>query len=308
MDKLLVTSVDGLLGANLAATLNDRCEVVGMALRGPGPDGCRTVLLDDDAEQWAGCILAESPRLVVHCTSASRPAWDAATAPPPDARRESRLAAAVAAAARRVGAQTAVITSDVVFAGPRMFHSESSELSSPNPAALAARAVEQAVSGPRTLVVRTHAYGWSPAGAEPSYAERMWHLMSQGEICEADADRHATPILASDLAELVYAALERNLDGVLHISGAERTSPFRFAAELALSCGFAGRQVKLPAGSTAWRRSHVEETSMGTHLARRSLQAPLPLLREGLARFAAQAENGYRARLGTIDSLQSQAA
>lgn len=249
--------------------------------------------------ELAAAIASQTPRYVIHCGPLSRSNWDLADMTPPDAHREAELAAAVVDAAQRVGARSAVILTDAVFSGPRLFHTEAS-LPQPNPAAAglaeAARTVEQALIDCNTLLVRTHAYGWSPPGASANYAQRMWQQLSQSELCEVDAERHATPILASDLAGFVYLALQKKLTGLLHISGAERTSPFRFAAELALAGGFAGRHVRV-AKDVVPRRPNVDETSLNTYRARRELELPLPLLREGLARFAEQATSGFRDRL-----------
>lgn len=310
MDKVLVTGVDGLVGANVAAVLIERCEVLGIAGQADGPEGCRMVACDPySADDLTRAIASESPRLVIHCGPLSRPNWDTADIAPPDAETEARLATAVVAAAQRVGARSAVILTDAVFAGPRLFHTEASPPHASTPWADAARTVENALVDCNTLLVRTHAYGWSPPGASPNYAQQMWRQLSQGEPCEVDAERHATPILASDLAGLVFVALQKKLTGMIHLTGAERTSPFRFAAELALAGGFAGRNVRV-AKDIVPRRPRVDETSLNTHRARRELEVPLPLLREGLARFAAQADDGFRDRLHASTSrlLQAQAA
>lgn len=305
MDKVLVTGVDGLVGANVACMLVDRCQVIGAAGQSVGPEGCR--MLDCDPYRpnaLAAAIAAETPRFIIHCGPLSRPQWDSADMAPPDAEREVALATSIVEAAQRVGARSAVVLTDAVFAGPRLFHSESSTPHANSPLAEAATAVEQALIECNTLLVRTHAYGWSPAGASPNYAQRMWQLLSQDDACEADAERHATPILASDLGELVFLALQNKLTGLIHITGAERTSPFRFAAELALAGGFAGKHVRV-AKDVAPRRPRVDETSLNTQRARRELEAPLPLLREGLARFAAQSQNGFWDRLAESALLPS---
>ncbi|HWB07858.1 MAG TPA: sugar nucleotide-binding protein [Pirellulales bacterium] len=309
MDKLLVTGVDGLVGANFASALVERCEVIGIAGHAAGPEGCRMLQCDPYCPRdVASVVAAEAPRYIVHCGPLSRSNWDLADMTPPDADREAELAAGIVAAGQRAGARSAVILTDAVFAGPRLFHTEASPPQANNPLADAARTLEMALIECNTLLVRTHAYGWSPPGASASYAQRMWQLLSQGETCEVDAERHATPILASDLAGLVYLALEKKLTGLLHLTGAERTSPFRFAAELALAAGFAGRHVRV-AKDVAPRRPNVDETSLNTYRARRELETPLPLLREGLARFAEQAANGFRDRLaGQAVLVQSQAA
>lgn len=293
----MVTGVDGLVGANIASVLVERCEVIGIAGQAAGPEGCR--MLDCDPyspHDLAAAVAAEAPRYILHCGPLSRPNWDLAEMASPNAEHEAQLAASIVAAAQRVGARSAVILTDAVFAGPRLFHNEASTPHATSPLAQAARTVEQALIDCNTLVVRTHAYGWSPPGASAGYAQRMWQSLSQGEVCEVDAERHATPILASDLGGLVYLALLRKLTGLVHITGAERTSPFRFAAEMALAGNFAGKHVRV-AKDVVPRRPNVDETSLNTSRARRELEVPLPLLREGLTRFAEQAHNGFRDRL-----------
>ncbi len=294
MDKLLVTGVEGLVGSNVAAVLAEHCQVVGVS-HGSAQAPYRVIACDpNDPLELAAIADAESPRWLIHCGPLSRCGWDAAEMPSPDAEHESHVAASLAAAARRSGARLAVVLSDAVFAGPRLFHTEASTPTAGGRFAAAARAVEQVLTDSEVLMVRTHAYGWSPRGAQPNYAEACWQLLSQGEPCEVDAQRHATPILATDLAVLIYRALRARLHGLIHIAGAERTSPFRFAAELALACNFAGRLVRLK--DEAPRRPHADETSLNTHRVRRELETPLPLLREGLSRFAEQAD-GFRQRL-----------
>lgn len=294
MDKLLVTGVEGLVGSNVAALLAERCEVVGVSHR-PGPAVYRAIACDpSDPLELAAIAEDESPHGVIHCGPLAHSSWDAAYLPAPDAEHESHVAASLAAAARRCGARLAVVLSDAVFAGPRLFHPETSTPSAAGQFAAAARAVEAALAPTEALLVRTHAYGWSPRDTEANYAQRMYELLSRGEPCDVDAQRHATPILATDLAVLVYRALRARLQGTIHIAGAERTSPFRFAAELALAGNFAGRLVRL--NDEPPRRPHADETSLNTHRVRRELETPLPLLREGLARFVEQAD-GFRQQL-----------
>ncbi len=297
MQKVLVTGVDEVVGANIAWSLTDRYELVALSGRGAAPADCRLLDCDpNDPVEVAKAIEAEAPRHVIHCGPLSRSAWDLTDAAAIDFDHELRLVRQLAETTEQIDSRLIVISTDGVFAGPRMFHAENAR---PNPSSRigeAAVAMEQALAGSSALVIRTHAYGWSPAGADANYAERLWSLLSQGEPCEADAERHATPILASDLAELIYKAMRLQLEGVVHMAGAERTSLFRFAAALAAAGGFAGRQVRLSDGPPP-RRGNVDETSLNTQLVRRQLGVAMPLLREGLARFAAQAHNGYRDHL-----------
>jgi dTDP-4-dehydrorhamnose reductase len=159
----------------------------------------------------AAAVAAETPRYIVHCGPLSRSNWDLADMTPPDAEHEAELAANLVAAGQRVGARSAVVLTDAVFAGPRLFHTEASPPQAGNPLAEAARTIEKTLIDCNTLLIRSHAYGWSPPGASASYAQRMWQQLSQGETCEVDAERHATPVLASDLAGLVFLALQKKL-------------------------------------------------------------------------------------------------
>ncbi len=223
--------------------------------------------------------------------------------PGPLLEAEPQLAAAAADAAQRLGARWTVVSTDAVFAGPQMFHAEQSTTSGRGPLAEAALATEQAVAkvGEAGLVVRTHAYGWSPTLNEIGFAERFWQSLQEASPVTADAHRHATPILAADLAGLLHAAYRAGLQGVLHVAGAERTNPRRFAQELAAALG-RPRGPQLAVAETAWQRA--KETSLISRRAQQAIGQPLPMLREGLRRFVGQLDNGYRDRIrGEAETL-----
>jgi hypothetical protein len=82
------------------------------------------------------------------------------------------------------------------------------------------------------------------------------------------------------------------------MTGAERTNQHRFAAEVAVAFGFTGRQVNLVAPEVA-SRAYVDETSLNTRAIRRTLETPLPMLREGLSRWATEGMLGRRDELDT---------
>jgi dTDP-4-dehydrorhamnose reductase len=164
------------------------------------------------------------------------------------------------------------------------------------------RAVEQAAltldpDGRRVLVVRTNAIGWSASGA--GFAEWIWRSLAAREPLELETSSFATPIVASDLAELLLRGCRARLRGVFHIGGAERTSPFRFAQELARAAGFDHPLVR-PGTQQTLDGEPVHgscETSLGSRLIRRELDISLPLLRESISRLVDQATGGYRDRL-----------
>jgi dTDP-4-dehydrorhamnose reductase len=192
-----------------------------------------------------------------------------------------------------------------------MFHEEQSSALSKHPVARAAVAVEAALEGSGALVVRTHAYGWSPREDELSFAERVWLSLTEGLPCAADPHAYATPILVADLAQRLYSAYQRQLRGLYHIAGAERTSAARFAGELALLAGLplhGGESQAATPGPSA--PGNFRETSLNTRRAQRDLVSSMPMLRQGLAGLLAQLRDGTRERLQgrTRNSAHAEAA
>ena len=295
MNKLVIVGVDTVVGANLAVALADRWEVVGL-----GGHRLRTLsgvrLRTPDDSRWQDTLALvgdEHPDCIIHCPQSLRSSWDSSPSLAADA-DEVRLADYLGRLADLLGARLAMISTDAVFAGPRMFHDEQSTEFATGPLARHARELETRVlQHPGTLVVRTCAYGWSAAGTPPDWAEQIWQGLNRGAAPALDGARYATPILATDLADLLQRAYRLRLAGLLHVTGAERTNGFRFACELAMALGLAP-----PARlSRADSQSVVAESSLGTRKACRALESPMPLLREGLCRFAEQLHAGWRERL-----------
>ncbi|MCE9606269.1 MAG: sugar nucleotide-binding protein [Planctomycetia bacterium] len=312
MDRLLVTRTDSLVGANAALVLADRMDVIGLSNpSSQAPLG--TNVLDyssDDPAAIVASVRQERPQMVLHSGPFAASGWDvgglgaAQLAPRTDTRRETATVKALAEGCREVGAQLVVVITDGLFAGPHMFHNESARPNAGGAFGRGAAAVELAALAAGALVVRSHVYGWSPTSYGVNYAERMFHELTGELSCPVDAVRHATPILATDLAERLFVAHRLGLKGLYHITGAERTSPYRFAAELTAALGVPGRFVQLTSKPERGTRVNVEETSLNTLHFRHATRAPLPMLREGLSRFIAQAFAGFREQLGCKDKAK----
>jgi dTDP-4-dehydrorhamnose reductase len=298
-EKLLVIGVDGIVGANLALSLADRFEVVGLFHTRPvSLPGCRTAPWDPaHPEPWISLIHRQRPQWIVHCGPLASNSWDVPQ-PCPDGTCEARVCQLLAESSQEVGSRLTVISSDAVFAGPRLFHQEGSTATSRQPFAGAIRQAEKGLEGTHALLVRTHAYGWGPPGTTPGFAERVWQSLVEGRAARFDPDRHATPMLASRLAELLWLAYRRGLEGTYHLAGAERASAYHFAMELAAAFGLrSGDPLTEDDSPGRADADHLHETSLNTRKARRELGCAMPMLREGLDRFAQQAASGYRARL-----------
>lgn len=307
---LLVTGIASMLGANLALHLSERLRVVGFC-QDPSicTEGCETYPWEPaNTTDIRRRIRQVSPQWIIHCGEISRGSWDLPDRSP-DGPLEASTCLELSRIAADSGIRLTVISTDAVFAGPRMFHDEARAPSSSRALALAARQVEQALESTPALVVRTHAYGWSGAGSEPAFAQRVWQALSEGVPCRVDPNRHATPILASDLANLLWRAYQRGLQGLWHIAGAERTSAYRFACELASVFGlthspFSSDEAEID----VLPPQELYETSLRTARAGRELNRPMPLVAEGLERFAQQLRNGTRDRLRLWGRTRSHAA
>ncbi|HZZ28431.1 MAG TPA: hypothetical protein VFE46_10555 [Pirellulales bacterium] len=322
-DKLLIVGLETLAGSNLALTLAKRCEVVGLSRqRGFAVENCRTLTPDGfawggrtDADRAVRAIAVEQPRWVVYCGPASVSNWDlprslAAEQTHASAFDEAQITSEVAAAwqaAGQCGAKFVLVSTDAICTGPQIFCCEKMPVSAilgetmDNRPAIMAWKLERQLDRSAALVLRTHLFGWSAMGE--SYAEQLWLTLEDGTlastvggqatICapQVSGRHYATPILASDFAELLWTALQRGLSGMFHAAGAERTSQWQFATELATVSG-------MWLTGTPWQSGFNKENGSETSLDSRHLQwtlnFPLPRLRDGLERFTLQAANGYR--------------
>ena len=303
MQTLLVFGVDRTVGGNLVATLSDRFQVAGVGQYPVEIEGCPTRCADlSTPAQVSRLIDKYSPNWVIYAGSLAGSSWDV---PQGDLSREPAIAAELVKAVAEVDARLTYVSTDAVFNGPRMFHREESSTvnaaGSPHAElAAAALAVEQVLQDTPTLLVRTHAYGWSPRVESPEFAENLCQALEDEQPAPISPLRYASPILATDLAELLYQAWQEQLAGTLHIGGAERISSARFARELAAALGLA-RPICESSSAAAMELS--TETSLVSQRARQALSTPMPMLLEGLERFAQQIENGYRDRFQTLQEV-----
>ncbi len=297
MDTILVIGAETVVGANMAVTLSHQHRVVGLtATPALSLGGCEIRIWDgNDSGSLGGHLAAVSPDRVIICGAAARSCWDPqaeAGINADEVQRVARIAEAVAAA----GARLTFISSDAVFSGPWMFHAEQSTSLCPSRQAELVRNMESAVVEhcPQALIVRTNAFGWSPRTAGPGWIENLLDGLQQQKAGPFDPLRHATPILATDLAQLVDRAHQEELTGPCHLAGSERINPVQFAELLAETFGRPyprrGSSVSLSRPASGFGAG---ETSLQTRHARSELSAVMPMLAEGLHRLFEQQHDGH---------------
>lgn len=298
METVLIAGTDTVVGINLALHLADRYHTVGVSLNGPVcvqelPGGFCPVPEEADVRDW---LDAFRPDRVVYCPPETQSAWFSATGAKPDEKIVKR-ASLWAEASREYGALFTLVSSDAVFTGPWIFHDEASTCFCASRPARCVRRIEKlcAQRCPGALVVRTNVFGWSHPQGD---MERLVNQLESHSAGPFDFIRHATPILATDFADLLHAAWQTELQGLYHLSGAERINPNQFVQRVADEFGLPGplpvngnRVLERPTGYGCG------ETSLHTTALRKATGLPMPDIAEGLQRLREQKHNGYWARL-----------
>ena len=305
MDKLLIVGVDTVAGANTALTLSEKYKVLTVA---PHDNydipNCDALDPDDAPRQIAKSNKAD---WILYFGATSRSAWDPETA---KYLTEDTVEQAQewAIAAQECGSKFMMLSSDAVFTGPWMFHDENSPGFCHSHEALTIRATEDQVleAYPEALIIRSNVFGWSADGNDSGWIESLLYHVQDQRIVDADCIGHASPILATDLAEIIERACLENLTGIYHVGGAERVNPLRFTQRLANLFDLPWLAVRddtvlntPPEGFAAG------ECSLQTKKIRKDLCVAMPLLSEGLNRLLEQSQNGYQKSLSTPQSSNS---
>lgn len=285
MDKLMIVGGNTIAGANIAASVADRFEVI---VQGD---------TDSIAAQLQQAIRFQRPDWVVFCGQASRSAWDIGSGT--DFISDD-LAIACGQVCDQLGAAFTMISSDAIFTGPWMSHDEESTqfCESAQAKTLIETETQLLELCPKAMLVRANIFGCSPQSETKGFAESMIETLTGKSEFAFDVVRHACPILATDLADLLVDCFSEELEGVLHLGTAERTNPFQFATELAHALG-----LPLPKFPNEQPNNEMtqgfgrSETTMNCALASELLDCKMPLLSDSLIRFGIQVRNGYRNQL-----------
>ncbi|MBA4182144.1 MAG: hypothetical protein C0506_16280 [Anaerolinea sp.] len=292
VESILVVGVETVVGANLAAHFAERHDVSAVSFGAPVRiEGCHHA---DASASPSDTILSSRAHRVIYCGPESRSSWDPAT----DAalsKTPASQAALWARVAQDCGATFVMISSDAVFTGPWIFHDEDSAHACESWGANRIRAAETAAIAacPEALIVRTNAFGWSPTGS--GWVESILQSIELRRSVDQDPIRHSTPLLATDLADIVERAVSEGLTGLYHVAGAERVSPDQFARRLADQFDLPWLAIRRDATSAESTEGFgAAECSLQTKKIRKALCVAMPMLSEGLDRLNAQRFNGHR--------------
>lgn len=305
MDTVLIVGVDTMIGANISASLAGLQPVVGIALQSEAPGIAQETCRSTNADTIRRLVDRIAPDRIVYCGPGATPGWSDHGPQGTDLAQATAWFTALA----DHPAPITLISSDAVFTGPWMFHSENSESTCNSAEATLLRNVEAMAAARRSdvLIIRTHAFGWSPQNN--GWLEQVLEAIEQQQPLTLDCVRHASPILVTDLLAVTLKAWQSGLTGTYHIAGAERVNPVQFARRLAHEfalpfCTVAGCE-SLTDRATGYGRG---ETSLQTRKVRRALGMGLPLFSEGVERLYRQHLDGYRSRLQAEETVPRRVA
>lgn len=301
---ILVTGASGLLGSNLLLTGTNLRLAVGAVtnrhrIRLPRVPQWQLDLTDSPAVRRM--VREAKPSVIFHC--AAQTDLDVAERDPRETEGINVEATRVLArAAAEVGSRLIYVSTDAVFDGSRSMKEEGDAV---GPLSVYGRTkydgeVACASENSDVLIVRTNIYGWN-AQAKYSLAEWMLAKFEAKENFPGFTDIYFCPMLVNDFIDVVLSMLERRVNGIYHVCGSEKISKYNFAISIATVFGFDGGSVR-PAlyAESALRAKRALDLSMSTRHVSAALGRRMPSVEQGLRRFAALRENGYRSELKAI--------
>ena len=156
---------------------------------------------------------------------------------------------------------------------------------------------------PASIVARINFYGWSLSGKR-SLCEFHYNHLAAGTPYTGVHDLYYSPMMVGDLVDTILEMVDKQLDGIYHVSVEESLSKYDFGVLLARKFGFDPTLVK----SVSWRELGLtavrsENLSLDVSKLRSALGHPLATIEDGLTRLKEQLENGYRQRLMSVGDL-----
>jgi len=200
--------------------------------------------------------------------------------------------------AREIHARFVFLTSDAVFAGPWMFHDESSEHFDRSEVAQQILKQENLVRShcPSALIIRSHIIGFSPEGN--GWLETTLQQIENQHRVPRNSTAYATPILATDFAEYLQELLQQSISGLYHLSGAERVNPAQFVSRVADAFGYT-----IPVSTISTTEQTQSETSLNCAKLRKCLGTGTPMLHESIQKLYELKREGFDQQIRAAKSL-----
>ena len=294
--KLLITGASGLLGINLAMESLREHEVIGVdrgKLKTAPFQVVRANLAHRDVMD--SVIDSTRPDWLINCAALAN--LEACETDPLQAKiLNTDLPRELAAACTQRNIRFVHISTDSVFDGTKEgFYTEEDDPSPPGVYSQTKLDGECAVQevNPEAIIARVNFYGWSLDGRR-SLAEFFVNSLSEGKNVNGFTDVIFCPMLANDTARLLLKMLEKKLNGLYHVVGAQPMSKYQFGLEVARTFRLSEDLISpqsVEASSLTAKRSH--NLWLSTHKLSTGLGHEIPAFSTGLAEFYTQFQQGY---------------
>jgi dTDP-4-dehydrorhamnose reductase len=122
-------------------------------------------------------------------------------------------------------------------------------------------------------------YGSAPARGKVNFGLWLIEKLGSGEEVSIVTDQYTTPVLNTNLAEMIIEAAERRLSGFYHMAGSTRISRYDFACDIAREFGFDTSLIKESRMKEMnWKARRPADSSLDVTKAAQILETkPLPL-------------------------------
>jgi dTDP-4-dehydrorhamnose reductase len=236
MKRILITGASGLLGINLALIAQMRgFDVTGITLdesiKGtPFELRCLDLTQPGVIQKAIDDI---HPDIIINCVALTD--VDHCEQIPEDARRvNAQIPEELAMETSNRGIKLMQISTDAVFDGMHGNYLESDPASPQNVYASTKHTGELAVleTDRKALVCRVNFYGWSISGHR-SLAEWFFNKFSRGEPVKGFTDAIFSPLLATDLSEILLRLIKIGSCGLFHVVNPQSISKYDFGLALA---------------------------------------------------------------------------
>jgi len=295
MKKLYITGMAGMLGINLAYCLKDRYQIIGadrVALKAMAGVTVQQYDLTDLA-LLEHHLAAASPDILIHTAAAVN--VDVCEDDPQFARRiNADLTHNLAVVCDRLGIRMIYISTDAVFDGESNKLYRETDLTAPvNVYGQTKLEGEHAVAAHGGLILRTNIYGYN-CQDKRSFGEMILYGLQSGETLRMFDDIRFSPILVTDLAEIIHLCIVSDLTGLYHACGTGSISKYDFGCAFKDIFGLqSGSIVRSQSSQHNFRARRSHNMGMDNTKLRTALGIDIPSLLESIQRFRQQYDGKY---------------
>lgn len=231
--KVLITGANGLLGIKVVKELQQNgYDVIPTHHSKPLHSG--SLKLDVTENEAVDKLIRRiRPDIVIHAAAETN--VDLCEKEPVHAYKVNVNATRnIAISSQKAKAKLIYISTDYVFDGNKGYYAEEDETNPINFYGLTKLKGEEEVRKhcSNYLILRSSVnFGWHPY--KQSFATWVITSLEHGETISVVTNHYNTPTLTNNLAQVIKEAMEKDLVGLYHASGAERINRYKFAIKIA---------------------------------------------------------------------------